>query len=153
MINKQPIFTAIPIIGTFGGNLILNEGNTTQVSPGETTVIYQDTSTYGTLVRRITVTANGQIGRQINSKRIDLYLLPPGNGKFYLYKSDYMIGLQTTTRPEDTIPTVIFDFPDGLITSPGTEIGLTTTLNGNVSGSQGDFVSVILEGGTYDIPV
>jgi hypothetical protein len=149
MINKQPIFTAIPIIQVFGGDLILNRGNTSQVSDENVTAIYTDQSSYGTLIRKITVTADGKIGGQINSKRIDLYI---STGKFYLYKSGFMTGLPNVTQQEDEIPTVVFDFPDGLIIPPGRALGLTTTLNNATSGGGGDLVSVVVEGGTYDQP-
>jgi hypothetical protein len=152
MINKQPIFTAIPITKGFGGDLELNEGDTLGIVYDAVTPIYIDQSSYGTLIRRITVIANGLLERQINSKRIDLYISPGTDNKFNLYKSGFMTGLPSTTQQEDEIPTVVFDFPDGLIIPQRTVLGLTTTLNNATSGDRGDLVSVVVEGGTYDQP-
>jgi hypothetical protein len=152
MINKQPIFTAIPIIEVFGGDLILRRSITSEVPDDDVTPIYIDQSSYGTLIRKITVTADGQIGKQINSKRIYLYISSRINSNFFLYKSGFMTGLPSATQQEDEIPTVVFDFPDGLIIPPGTVLGLTTTFNSGDSNSNGDLVSVVVEGGTYDQP-
>lgn len=151
-LNKQPIFTAIPLIKIFGGDLKENGTNTTEILGSNLTIIYVDESAYGTLIRKITVTADGIIARQINSKRIDLYIAPRVGDNFTLYKSDLMVGLKDLTQQEDEIPKVVFDFPEGLIIPSGTAIGLTTTLNNASSAGGGDLISVVLEGGTYDQP-
>lgn len=149
LLNKQPIFTATPIIVSLGTDLTRNIGDTYQTNT--VTSIYTDSTTYGSLISKITVNANAVLGTVVSNKRIDLYIYNPDEGSFYLYASKYMTG-DNSIAVADTIPSVVFEFPTGLILSPGKGLGLSTTENYSNSGNQGDLVSVVIEGGTYDQP-
>jgi hypothetical protein len=148
-LNKQPIFTATPILIVKGTDIQQNTSNT--YNTDNCTDIYVDDSTYGSLITKITVNANGKIGANVSNKRIDLYILNKESEKYVLYQSRYMTGISGIT-PVDTIPSVIFEFPQGLITQPTSKLALSATENNSNSGEDGDYVSIIIEGGTYDQP-
>jgi hypothetical protein len=46
----------------------------------------------------------------------------------------------------------VFEFPQGLITTPGTVLAISSTTNEDTTDEIGDRVTVIVEGGTYDQP-
>jgi hypothetical protein len=141
ILNKQPIFTATPITVCLGVNLQENTGDTHKTD--KATTIYADNTVYGSLITKITINSNAKIGADVSDKRIDLYISDSDNsGDFNLYTSKYMIGINSITQ-SDLIPSVVFEFPTGLILSPGKILALSTT-------NAGDLVSIIVEGGTYD---
>jgi hypothetical protein len=151
--NKQPIFTAIPILKCieFDPALATKLHNTNTFSP-----IYTDASDNGSLITKITVnspviaTENGS--QQVTTKRIYLLISDSEKGgAFDIFDSKLMVGNDGTTVQTDT-PRVVFEFPQGLITTPGTILGISSTTNEDESGRQGDRVTVIVEGGTYDQP-
>ena len=148
ILNKQPIFTSTPIIALNGRDVVRNIENTYQTD--NVTPIYHDVTTYGSCITKITVNANGILGGDITAKRVDLYISTDGI-VYNLFTSKFMTGLSNTT-PSDTIPSVIFEFPNGLITPTGTYLGLTATDNFASTDKIGDYSSVIIEGGTYDQP-
>ena len=140
-LNKQPIFTATPILVSLAispTQNIDNTYNTTSVS-----TIYTDSSVYGSMVTKITINANGKIGETPPSQRIDLYVYDSTAGKFNCLTSEYMIA-DIPIGPDTTIPAVRFTFTEGLIVPPGGQLGLSSTTPSDVS--------IIIEGGTYDQP-
>lgn len=146
-LNKQPIFTATPIITSAGVDLVRNVGDT--YTTNSATEIYHDDTSYGSSITKITVNANGFIDDVVTAKRIDLYIGKDG-ASYKLLASKFMTGLDPITTTS-TIPSVVFEFPNGLITSPNTYLALTTTDNSNHTERRGDLVSIVVEGGTYDL--
>jgi hypothetical protein len=147
ILNKQPIFTSTPILSVTSGDLIQNRSDT-NVTDGAT-VIYRDMSTYGSSITKITVNANARLEDSITPKRIDLYISIDGGTTYSLFASKFMTGV-AVIETSSTIPSVVFEFPNGLITPTGTYLGLTTTNNYDNTDKIGDLVSVVVEGGTYD---
>ena len=150
-LNKQPIFTATPITVSLGLDLEKNERAT--FGTGNVTPIYQDVTTFGSLITKITVRANSRLdSTAVSTKRIDLYISDDGDSSFYnLYSSQVMTGVDPIELATP-IPSVIFEFPNGLILQPGKKLGLSASTNSSESGNAGDLVSIIVEGGTYDQP-
>jgi hypothetical protein len=151
--NKQPIFTAIPILKCieFDPALATKLHNTNEFSP-----IYTDASDNGSLITKITVNSpaivNEQSPQSVTTKRI--YLLigdSEKGGTFDIFDSKLMVGNNETTVQTDT-PRVVFEFPQGLITTPGTVLAISSTTNEDTTDEIGDRVTVIVEGGTYDQP-
>lgn len=141
ILNKQPIFTATPILVSLAilpTQNIDNTYNTTSVS-----TIYTDSSVYGSMVTKITINANGKIGETPPSQRIDLYVFDRSSEKYNCLTSEYMIA-DSAIAPDTPIPAVIFRFTDGLLVPPGGKLALSST-------SPSD-LSLIIEGGTYDQP-
>ena len=148
-LNKQPIFTATPITICIGTDIQKNKGKTYGTS--EVTTVYTDATTYGSMINKVTVNANGIIGGTVSGKRVDLYISNTEDSSLYdLYASKYMTGLDPITS-ESTIPSVVFEFPTGLVLSPGKKLALSATTNAADSTYDGDYVSIIVEGGTYDL--
>jgi len=150
-LNRQPIFTAAPITVSLGLDLELNTADTYQTN--SVTPIYTDATSYGSLITKITVRANPNItSARVSTKRIDLYISDDADGGLYnLYSSQLMTGADPVgeTTP---VPSVIFEFPNGLVLQSGKSLGLSTTMDSKTSGYLGDFVSIVVEGGTYDDP-
>lgn len=140
-LNKQPIFTATPILVSLAispTQNIDNTYNTTSVS-----TIYTDSSVYGSMVTKITINANGKIGETPPSQRIDLYVYDSISSKHNCLTSKYMTADTEITR-ETPIPSVVFEFTDGLVLPPSMQLALSSTTPSEVS--------IIIEGGTYDQP-
>ena len=152
-VNKQPIFTATPITVCIGADLTRNPGST--YLSNDVTVVYIDGSTNGTMINKVTVNANATLEageNTVSSKRIDFYISTDDDSSIYtLYSSKYITGLATITAAS-TVPSVVFEFPTGLVLSPGKRLALSATENSATSGYNGDLVSIIVEGGTYDQP-
>ena len=150
-LNKQPIFTGSPklIVSQFDP-----EVPSTFKYPGldKYTVIYEDVSTYGTLITKITVTATAVIGDIVTTKVIYLAIRNT-DGLATLYQSKIMTGINGLTNV-DIVPYVTFEFNGGLITSPntGNRLCIAASTNRNNTGEDGDEISVVVEGGTYDDP-
>jgi hypothetical protein len=140
-INRQPIFTAIPILISLGILPTQNQNNTYNTS--NVTNIYTDNSTYGSMITKITINTNGKIGETPPSQRIDLYVYDVIGDKHNCLTSKYITADVAITQ-ETPIPSAIFEFTEGLILPPGGQIALSSTVPSQVS--------IIIEGGTYDQP-
>jgi hypothetical protein len=140
-LNKQPIFTATPILVSLGLTPTQNEHNT--YNTDNVTNIYTDNSTYGSMITKITVNTNGKIGITPPSQRIDLYVYDSITGKHNCLTSKYIEAGNVITQ-ETPIPSSIFEFTEGLILPPGGRLALSSTAPSEVS--------IIIEGGTYDEP-
>ena len=148
-LNKQPIFTATPIAICIGTDIAKNTTSTYLTT--DVTKIYTDATTYGSMINKVTVNANAAKENTISGKRVDLYISNTEDSSLYqLYASKYMTGLDPITTGS-TIPSVVFEFPTGLVLSPGKQLALSATENSDSSGFSGDLVSIIVEGGTYDL--
>ena len=148
-INRQPIFTANPILQytQFDPEIPTDLHNTSAA-----TAVYTDNSTHGSLITKITVNSPAALGDRVTTKRIYLMITDKNDAKFNIFDSKLMTGIATSIVATDTPPSVVFEFPTGLITSPDTILGIAATTNRTTSGFDGDRVVVIVEGGTYDEP-
>lgn len=140
-LNKQPIFTATPILDSLGLTPTENTDNTYNTS--DATNIYTDSSTYGSMITKITVNANGKLTAEVVSQRVDLYVFDSKSSKYNLLSSKFMIGIASLTST-DPVPSVVFEFTEGLLVPPGGKLALSST--------SATPVTIIVEGGTYDQP-
>lgn len=149
-INRQPIFTANPILECVAFDPVIPSAlyKTTQV-----TEIYEDVSTHGSLITKITVNSPlREPGNRATTKRIYLMISEDGTkSAFNMLDSKLMQGDGDYDITKDP-PSVVFEFPTGLITSPTTTLAIAATMNKDTSNYDGDRVVVIVEGGTYDQP-
>jgi hypothetical protein len=151
-INKQPIFTAIPLLIT---DQFDPKVPTTLIGPGidESTVIYEDTSDYGSLITKVTVCSTGLVGNDVTTKVIYLGIRDKNTGVASLYQSKVMTGISGLTST-DIVPYVTFEFGGGLVINKGNgnRLVIAASTNQSTTGEAGDQISVIVEGGTYDQP-
>jgi hypothetical protein len=151
-INKQPIFTAIPLLIT---DQFDPQVPTTLKNPGIDgyTVIYEDTSTYGSLITKVTVCSTGLIGDNVTTKVIYLGIRDKNTAVASLYQSKVMTGISGLTST-DIVPYVTFEFGGGLVMNRGngTILVIAASTNRSTTGEAGDQISIIVEGGTYDQP-
>lgn len=150
-INKQPIFTATPILATkqFEPPVLTSLRN-----PGmkEGTEVYSDTTTYGSLITKVTVVSTGIVGARVATKVIYLGIRDNDSGVISLYQSKVMTGIGTLAAT-DVVPFVTFTFDGGLVMNPnsGNKLYIAASTNRTTSTFEGDQISVIVEGGTYDL--
>jgi len=148
--NKQPIFTATPILATkqFDPPVLTSLRN-----PGmkEGTEVYNDTTTYGSLITKVTVVSTGIVGSRVSTKVIYLGIQDRDTEVVSLYQSKVMTGITTLTTT-DVVPFVTFTFDGGLVMNPsnGEKLFIAASTNRSTSGEDGDQISVVVEGGTYD---
>ena len=148
-INRQPIFTANPILQyTQFDPVIPTDLHNTSAA----TAVYTDNSTHGSLITKITVNSPAALGDRVTTKRIYLMITDKNDAKYNIFDSKLMTGIATPIVATDTPPSVVFEFPTGLITSPDTILGIAATMNGAGGYPEGDRLVVIVEGGTYDEP-
>ena len=150
-LNKQPIFTAIPILNCIEFDPVIP---TTLYQTDDVTAIYIDISTYGSLITRITVNSPlRESGDSSTTKRIYLMVSDSiSTTRFNLFNSKLMEGVNSYNPLITDPPSVVFEFPTGLITSPSTTLAIASTTNQATTNRAGDRVTVIIEGGTYDQP-
>jgi hypothetical protein len=150
--NKQPIFTATPLLITSQFDPPIP---TTLKGPGidNSTSIYADETTYGSLITKVTVVSTGLVGDTVTTKVIYLGIRDTNTSVVSLYQSKVMTGITGLTS-SDTVPYVTFTFDGGLVTDPvnGYRLYVAASTNENFTGEAGDQISVIVEGGTYDQP-
>jgi hypothetical protein len=151
MINKQPIFTATPLLITSQFDPPIP---TSLRSPGmdRYIAVYTDASTYGSLITKVTVVSTGLVGSTVTTKVIYLGIYDAST-LVSLYQSKVMTGVNSLTS-SDTVPYVTFTFEGGLVmnSSNGRRLVIAASTNRDTSGEDGDEISVIVEGGTYDQP-
>jgi hypothetical protein len=152
ILNKQPIFTARPLLTTsqFDPRVL-----TTLTNPGmdQSTVVYVDDSTYGSLITKVTVVSTGLVGDTVTTKVIYLGITANNTGHVSLYQSKVMTGISSLTAT-DIVPYVTFEFERGLVMSgtTGYQLVIAASRNRADTSERGDEISVIVEGGTYDQP-
>jgi hypothetical protein len=139
ILNKQPIFTATPVLTSkkvtlATPNSLYNVANAVD--------IYVDATTYGTLINRITVSADGILSANIPATTIYLFVYDSTNASYNLYKSAVISAVASVGYQE--VPSVQFTFDGGLVLSPNTKLALGST-DGDVN------YAVVVEGGTYDL--
>lgn len=149
-INKQPIFTATPLLIT---NQFSPKVPTRFIEPGidNCTQIYVDNSDNGSLITKITVVSTGIIGDTVTTKVIYLGIQDKPGAPIALYQSKVMEGINNLTS-SNIVPYVTFTFDGGLIMNTGMKLFIATSTNREITSQNGDEISVIVEGGTYDQP-
>ena len=151
-INKQPIFTATPLLIT---NQFDPQIPGSLKNPGidNYDIIYTDVSDYGSLITKVTVCSIGLIGSNVTTKVIYLGIRDKNTEVASLYQSKVMTGISGLTS-SDTVPYVTFEFGGGLVMNKlnGFQLVIAASTN-STNGDLGDAISVIVEGGTYDQPV
>jgi hypothetical protein len=151
-LNKQPIFTATPLLIT---DQFDPQIPTTLRGPGidGSTVIYDDDTTYGSLITKVTVCSTGLVGDIVTTKVIYLGIRDKDTGVASLYQSKVMTGISGLTST-DIVPYVTFEFNGGLVVSNvnGDRLVIAASTNRGTTGEEGDEISVVIEGGTYDQP-
>jgi hypothetical protein len=150
--NRQPIFTATPLLIT---SQFDPEVPTTLRNPGmdRCTSIYTNETTYGSLITKVTVVSTGLVGDTVTTKVIYLGIVDANSGVASLYQSKIMTGKSGLTTT-DIVPYVTFEFGGGLVMNPnnGYQLQIAASTNKDITGENGDQISVIVEGGTYDQP-
>jgi hypothetical protein len=148
--NKQPLFTNTPILVTdqFDPQ---NINSFTSPGWGKSTIIYEDNSTYGSLITRVTVTATALVGDVVTTKVIYLGIKDFTSGIISTYQSKVMTGIAGLTS-SDQAPYVVFDFGGGLVmnSTTGYALYLCASTNAATTGQSGDEINVVVEGGIYD---
>ena len=151
-VNRQPIFTATPLLITSQFDPVIPS---TLTNPGidNCTSIYNDGTTYGSLITKVTVVSTGLVGSNVTTKVIYLGIVDKTSGIASLYQSKVMTGISGLTST-DIVPYVTFEFGGGLVMSNnnGDQLVIAASTNQNDTGEAGDEISVIVEGGTYDQP-
>ena len=149
-INRQPIFTARPILTTAQFDPAV-PGSLRDPGLDAYTVIYQDESSYGSLITKVTVAATGIIGERVTTKVIYLGIQDLDSGNATLYQSKVMTGISVLTAT-DVVPYVTFEFGGGLVmnASTGYRLVIAASTNSATTLEAGDEIGVIVEGGTYD---
>jgi hypothetical protein len=151
-LNKQPIFTATPLLIT---NQFDPRIPTTFRGPGidEYTSVYNDDTTYGSLITKVTVVSTGLVGSNVTTKVIYLGIIDKSSGIASLYQSKIMTGKSGLTST-DIVPYVTFEFGGGLVMNnvTGDQLVIAASTNRSTTTQAGDEISVIIEGGTYDQP-
>jgi len=148
--NKQPLFTNTPILATdqFDPQDI---NSFTAPGWGKSTLIYEDTSLYGSLITRVTVTATALVGDTVTTKVIYLGIEDLNSGVISTYQSKVMTGIAGLTS-SDQVPYIVFDFGGGLVmnSTTGYKLYLCASTNAFNTGQSGDQINVVVEGGIYD---
>ena len=111
--------------------------------------VYIAVGNYGDIVDRITISATGDLSATtITAKLIYIYLHDSDTDKYSLYKTLAMpatILSDTTPNPELELV-----FTGGLLLKNSDRILIGASVNFGTNSSYADYLSVTLEGGTYD---
>lgn len=136
-LNKQPIFTATPILSATAPTTY----STTLTSP---TVIYTDASTFGTMLTRITMTPNVAIGAAVTTSLIYLMVTSDGGSNWAVLKTNYFPAVGSVTV--STLPSITFTFTPSFILAPSSNYKLGIAVSNAT-----DAHWVLVEGSTYDV--
>lgn len=145
-INKQPVFTAAPVlVNKIYNPEVVDLINDPASYLTSTSLVFTSTDANGTLIERITVSSAGDPANQttVAAKLVYLYLFDVNNGTWSLYK--------TATMPATTItdttpnPEVEWVFAGGLVLPADFEV----YIGASTAPSQADRFAVTVEGSTY----
>ena len=150
-INKQPVFTSIPILRSLTFDAPINETSydlgAINSSSGPQT-IFEATDTSGTLIERITVSATGdKINTNVSAKLIYLCIFDYTANSWSLYATAAM----PATAVSETVPNpkVEWVFTGGLLIPATWKLGIAVSTNYSTTAQYGDKISVTLEGSSY----
>jgi len=147
-INKQPVFTSIPILST--GTYDVARFTSDMWAPGnvQPTSVFAATDDNGTLIERITVSTCGDLTNTIISEKfVYLFIYNNISGYWNLYKSAYVptITIHTTTLNHE----IEWVFAGGLLMPQNYQIGFGASDNWANSARLGDYLSITIEGSSY----
>ena len=143
MSNKQPIFTASPILY----NNIYDPDIFDFLNPSIGTYFYATTTI--TLIDRVTVQIPvNKDNRTYNTKTIYIILEDISTSNYSIYQREDIIGDDYTNGTGT--PAIVWNFQGGLILPSGSNISVQASTNASTSGNAGDRLSVTIEGGTYN---
>jgi len=140
-LNRQPVFTATPIIVATNPRIYIP--NNSMDNPDNLQTIYTDNSTYGSLITRITVTSMCDLAESISKKAIYLYITDSTNNIITLYQTKVMDAL-VSRLDTSILPSVSFDLGGGISTTTGTVFKI------GAGNSNGESVAVVVESGQYE---
>lgn len=153
--QKQPVFTATPILKTKTFDPVITGGNwdTGSNSP---TVIFDGTVLTGAeaaLIERITVTntmdfTNGGTSAS-TEKLVWLYIYDVTENSWSVFKTEYMPATDLTNPAGTTPPEIEWVFTGGLAVNTNTKLGIMASVNYATNSRHGDYLSVTVEGGDY----
>jgi hypothetical protein len=130
-LNKQPVFTATP------RNEGLNAANYgTGYPAGSPQTIFTDSSTYGTMINRVTITPSTVSGSATTENLFSLSV-----GDYGVVKTGY---IAAGTIGISNQPSLVFTFSPALVLSTGQTLKLASSNNT-------DSYYVLVEGATYDV--
>ena len=151
--NKQPLFagTVRMITNTFDPPTIYDHYNTNNTWSQNPTPVYTAASGNGDIVDRITISATGDLNTNttVTAKLIYIYLFCNNTGLYSLYKTLAMPAATiSATTPNPELELV---FTGGLLLNSSDIIYIGASTNASTTGHNGDYISVTVEGGTYDL--
>jgi hypothetical protein len=152
-INKQPVFTDIPVLKITQVNITSDNNANPIGSAGNPTSIVAADDVYGTLIERITVTATADTKNYPDVLAKLVYLYIGAGSKWVLYKTAAM----PATTVTDTVPPpeIEWVFTGGLLLPEGVELAMAAsrTLSDEGGGvTQADQLAVTVEGSSYSQP-
>jgi hypothetical protein len=145
-INKQPVFTATPVLvtrnfqtGNFGALNVNDIGNNLPLT------IFQAAATEGTLVERITIRALADVANlpTVSEKLVYIWVYAADYNAWSIY--DVVKFPSTSVTATTPPPYAQLTFTGGLILNETDKIAINQSSFGN----NGDGLSVTLEGSTY----
>lgn len=142
--NKQPIFVGTPILVAKTFDPVINT-NSTDIDSLNPTEIYVATADEGTLIERITVTATVDIDHEEVTPKI-IYICvydSRSTPAWSIYTTEYMTYNATKN------PTIVINIDGGLVLQNTQKLGFLASTNKATTGFFGDYVAVVVEGGTY----
>lgn len=155
-LNKQPIFTATPILVSETFDPYRYTANLYDVysyaDEPSGRFVFSATDIHGTLIERITITTCASNDYpNISERYVYMFLHSPGaNIRWNLYKTAY-IAADTISYPKLN-PVIEWVFEGGLLLPNEAQIAFGASENVDHSGYQGDYLSVTIEGSSYTQP-
>jgi hypothetical protein len=152
-INKQPIFTAIPILAKDTIDPPIINGNTWRLDDLPPASIFTATDDYGTLIERITISSTGDLSNTTVTAKL-VYLCIYSDNKLNQSWNMYKVAAipATTVSATTPPPQIEWVFTGGLLLPDGYQLGLAATTNHDTTSEQGDFLTYVVEGSTYTQP-
>ena len=154
--QKQPVFTATPILKTKTFNPTIADRNWDEAMTSPVPIVIFDGSAVLTLgseaglIERITVTNAMDLSsggnRTSSEKLVWLYIQDISNNIWVLYKTAHMpaadLSVAGTVNPQ-----IEWTFTGGLAVNNNTKLGIMASVD--ASSYNGDYLSVVVEGGDY----
>jgi hypothetical protein len=156
--QKQPVFTATPILKTKTFDPTIADRNWDHGMTSPTPTVIFDGSAVLTLgseaglIERITVTNAMDISagsnRTSTEKLVWLYIQDINASTWVVYKTGHMpaadLNVAGTVNPE-----IEWTFTGGLAVNINTKLGIMASANYSTNSYYGDYLSVVVEGGDY----
>jgi len=118
------------------------------VSPQE---VYRAEGEFGDIVDRITISATGDMNNtKVAAKLIYIYLYDDNNDSYSLYKTLAMPEITLDEATGVTNPELELVFTGGLLLRGRDKILIGASKNYGITNQRGDYLSVTIEGGTYN---